>query len=70
MIFKEVWCTVLSAGFSILCTGKLQYIECTIYVHVPDFYFLSIAGHITVYIPYIFLPTNVLTISGGDFCAL
>ena len=67
MIFKEVWCTVLSAGFSILCTRKLQYIECTIYVHVPDFYFRSIAVYITVYIPYFILPTNGPDISGGVF---
>ena len=47
-------CTVLSAGFSILCTGNLQYMECTIYVHVLDFFPRSIAVNITVFIPYLF----------------
>ena len=43
--------------------------ECKIYVHVLDFYGRSIAVQITVYIPYLFLPTHVLYISSGHFCA-
>ena len=44
--------------------------DCTIYVHVLDFYFQAIAGFITVYILYFFLPTNGPFISSGLFCAL
>ena len=44
--------------------------DCTMYVHVLDFYFRSIAEYITVYILYLVLPTNGLPISGGLFCAL
>ena len=40
--------------FPFLCTGNLQYMECTIYVHVLDFFFRSIAVNITVYITYLF----------------
>ena len=54
-LLKNTFYTVLSVCFPFLCTGKLQYIECTICVHIPDFYFRSIAGHITVNIPYFFL---------------
>ena len=43
--------------------------DCTIYVHVLDYYFRSIAGHITVYVTDLFLPIHVLYISSGLFCA-
>ena len=31
-------------------------------------YWIFISGHITVYLPYLFLPTHVLYISSGQFC--
>ena len=39
------------------------------YLYVLVFYFQSIAVNITFYVLYLFLPTHVLYISSGHFCA-
>ena len=59
--------TVLSAGFSIFVYWKVAVnIECTIYVHEPDFYFRPYILR-SIHILYFILPTNGPDISGGDF---
>ena len=54
-----------------LSTGKVQYVylEHTIYVHVPKFYFQSIAGHTVLWSVYTvsFFAYKCTNISGGDF---
>ena len=62
--------TVLSAGFLVFVHWKVAVhrVHCTIDIHVLDFYFRSIAGHILYMYRIFFLPIHVLYFSSGHFC--